>query len=152
MRAHKNTKYCLYFQGYYLGHVTRPVRKSLVYGNGLQQASHLITQPGQITMTTTAIFAIFMVLKSGLSDLIQKGTSSVNTLYVVRIPVDSNVVSGVIFENHKNVLLLTRFNNIAIQGKGPDGKWTRKLVVYRQSNMFNLCVTHSPEICVNLVF
>ena len=44
------------------------------------------------------------------------------------------------------------FNKIAIQGKGPDGKWIRKLLFYRESNIFNLCVIHPPEICVKLVF
>ena len=34
----------------------------------------------------------------------------------------------------------TRFNKIAIQGKGPDGKWTRKPLAYRESNMFILYV------------
>ena len=34
---------------------------------------------------------------------------------------------------------LTRFDKIAIQGKGPDGKWTRKPLAYRESNIFNLC-------------
>ena len=31
---------------------------------------------------------------------------------------------------------LTRFNKIAIQGKGPDDKWTRKPLAYRESNIF----------------
>ena len=47
---------------------------------------------------------------------------------------------------------LTRFNMTAIHGKGPDGRWTRKPLAYRESNVFNLCVTRPPEICVNLVF
>ena len=46
-------------------------------------------------------------------------------------------------------LRLTRF---AIHAKGPEGKWTRKPLAYRESNIFNLCVTRPPEICVNLVF
>ena len=46
---------------------------------------------------------------------------------------------------------LIRFNKIAIQGKGPDGKWTRKSLAYRESNIFNLCVIRLPGICVNLV-
>ena len=40
---------------------------------------------------------------------------------------------------------LTRFNKIAIQDKGPDGKSTRK-------PLWHLCVTRPSEICVNLVF
>ena len=46
----------------------------------------------------------------------------------------------------------SRFNKIAIQGKSPDGKWTRKPLAYRESNIFNLCIISPPEICVNLVF
>ena len=46
--------------------------------------------------------------------------------------------------------LCTRFNKIAIQGKGPDGKWTRKPLAYRESNIFHLCVTRPPEMCDNL--
>ena len=30
---------------------------------------------------------------------------------------------------------LTRFNKIAIQGKGPDGKWTSKPLAYQESNI-----------------
>ena len=37
------------------------------------------------------------------------------------------------------------FNEIAIQDKGPGGKWTRKPLAY-------LCVTCSSEIFVNFVF
>ena len=44
---------------------------------------------------------------------------------------------------------LTRF---AIQAKGPDGKWTRKPLAYRESNNVHLLIAHPPEICVNLVF
>ena len=44
------------------------------------------------------------------------------------------------------------FNKITIQGKSPDDKWTRKPLVCRECNIFNLCVIHPPEICVNLVF
>ena len=47
---------------------------------------------------------------------------------------------------------LPRFNKIAIQGKVQDGKWTRKPLAYRESNMFNLGVIRPPEICVNVVF
>ena len=36
---------------------------------------------------------------------------------------------------------LTRLNKIAIQGKGPDGRWTRRPLAYRESNSFYLCVT-----------
>ena len=45
-----------------------------------------------------------------------------------------------------------RLNKVAIQGKGSDGKMTRKQLAYRESNIFNLCVVRPPEICVNLVF
>ena len=48
--------------------------------------------------------------------------------------------------------LLTRFNKIAIQGKDPDGKWTRKPLAYRESTFFCLHVIHPPEICANFVF
>ena len=44
---------------------------------------------------------------------------------------------------------LTRF---AIHAKGPDGKWTRKPLAYRESNNVHLLITRPPEICVNLVF
>ena len=47
---------------------------------------------------------------------------------------------------------LTRFNKIAIQDKGPDEKWTRKPLAYRELNIVHICVTCPPEICVNLVF
>ena len=40
----------------------------------------------------------------------------------------------------------------AIQAKGPDGKWTRKPLAYRESNNVHIYVTHPPEICVNSVF
>ena len=46
-------------------------------------------------------------------------------------------------------LVLTRF---AIQAKGPDGKWTRKPLAYRESNNVHLLITRPPDICVNLVF
>ena len=49
----------------------------------------------------------------------------------------------------KCVSSLTRF---AIQAKGPDGKWTRKPLAYRESNNVHLLITRPPEICVNLVF
>ena len=45
-----------------------------------------------------------------------------------------------------------RFNKIAIQGKDPDGKWTKKPLAYRESNIFNLCVIRPHKICVYLVF
>ena len=38
-----------------------------------------------------------------------------------------------------------------MQGKGPDGKWTMKPLTYRESNIFHLCITSPPGICVNLV-
>ena len=43
-------------------------------------------------------------------------------------------------------------NKIAIQGKGPYAKWTRKPLACRELNIFNICITCPPEICVNLVF
>ena len=39
-----------------------------------------------------------------------------------------------------------RFNKIAIRGKGPDGKWTKKPLVFRESKIFHLCVTR-PDMC-----
>ena len=45
--------------------------------------------------------------------------------------------------------ILTRF---VIQAKGPDGKWARKPLAYRESNNVHLLITRPPEICVNLVF
>ena len=51
------------------------------------------------------------------------------------------------------LLYLTRFlTRFAIQAKGPDGKWTRKPLAYRESNNVHLLITRPPEICVNLVF
>ena len=47
-------------------------------------------------------------------------------------------------------IFVSRFNKIAIQG--PDDKWRRTLLAFRESNIFNLCVIRLPEICVNLVF
>ena len=49
---------------------------------------------------------------------------------------------------------ITRYDKIAIQGKGPDGKWRRKPLAYQESNTFHLCVTRPPDKCVtvNLVF
>ena len=41
---------------------------------------------------------------------------------------------------------------LAIQAKGPEGKWTRKPLAYRESNNVHLLITRPPEICVNLVF
>ena len=38
---------------------------------------------------------------------------------------------------------LTRFNKIAIQDKGPDGKWPRKPLAYRESNI-DQCVITCP--------
>ena len=46
-------------------------------------------------------------------------------------------------------LNLTRF---AIQAKGPDGKWIRKPLAYRESNNVHLLITCPIEICVNLAF
>ena len=47
------------------------------------------------------------------------------------------------------IIDLTRF---AIQAKGPDGKWTRKPLAYRESNNVHLLIACPLEICVNLVF
>ena len=47
---------------------------------------------------------------------------------------------------------LTRFNKIAIQAKGPDGKRTRKQLAYRESNNVQLRVTRPPQICANILF
>ena len=44
--------------------------------------------------------------------------------------------------------ILTRF---AIQAKGPDGKWTRKPLAYRESNNVHLLITRPHEICVYLI-
>ena len=38
---------------------------------------------------------------------------------------------------HLKIVGLTRFNKIAIQGKGPDGKWTRKPLAYLESTIFS---------------
>ena len=61
---------------------------------------------------------------------------------------------SVISESH--LTNYTRFNKIltrfAIQAKGPDGKWTRKPLAYRESNNVHLLIARPPEICVNLVF
>ena len=52
--------------------------------------------------------------------------------------------------------IATRLNKIAIYGKSPHSKWTRKWTMkplaYRESDILNICVTRPPEICVNLVF
>ena len=48
-----------------------------------------------------------------------------------------------------SALDLTRF---AIQAMGPDGKWTRQLLAYRESKYVHLRVIRPPEVCVNLVF
>ena len=53
------------------------------------------------------------------------------------------------FEGNKSEHL-TRF---AIQAIGPDGKWTRKPLAYRESNNVHLLIIICPpKICVNLVF
>ena len=80
-------------------------------------------------MTYSVVFAICskrIALISGLTNLIQMPASSVNTPMMLES-------QWVVFENRQNqaVILLTRFNKIAIQGKGPDSKWTRKPLTYR---------------------
>ena len=52
----------------------------------------------------------------------------------------------------KNTNLTRDLTRFAIQAKGPDGKWTRKPLAYRESNNVHLLITRPPEICVNLVF
>ena len=53
-----------------------------------------------------------------------------------------------------SAVVLRTFNVYSTQhwSKGPVGKWTRKLLAYRESNNVHLRVTRPPEICVNLVF
>ena len=64
--------------------------------------------------------------------------------------VEDFVILGVIFNSRKERRnVVTRFT---IQAKGPDGKWTRKPLAYRESNNVHLLITRPPEICVNLVF
>ena len=53
---------------------------------------------------------------------------------------------------HRCELKRQRNTRFAIQAKGPDGKWTRKPLAYRESNNVHLLITRPPEICVNLVF
>ena len=55
-------------------------------------------------------------------------------------------------EDNDRAIVDTRFNKIAIQGKGPDGRWIKKPLAYQESKIFYLCVIRPPEICVNLVF
>ena len=52
----------------------------------------------------------------------------------------------------KVVILYLDLTRFAIQAKGPDGKWTRKPLAYRESNNVHLLIARPPEICVNLVF
>ena len=54
--------------------------------------------------------------------------------------------------NNKNNVVVCYLTRFAIQAKGPDGKWTRKPLAYRESNNVHLLITRPPEICVNLVF
>ena len=78
-------------------YTTRPARKSLACGNGLQQASHLITQVGhQENRTTMEAFPLFGTSiragRPGMTILIQKLASSVNIIYEVPMPVGSGAV------------------------------------------------------------
>ena len=61
-----------------------------------------------------------------------------------------------IYNSIKQVLKLTyrtaTLTRFAIRAKGPDGKWTRKPLAYRESISVRLRVTRPPEICVQLVF
>ena len=54
----------------------------------------------------------------------------------------SVVVKTTIFSCGIHVVSLTRFT---IQAKGPDGKWTRKPLAYRESNNVHLLITCPPE-------
>ena len=57
------------------------------------------------------------------------------------------------YAKNNDMLHLTRYlTRFAIQAKGPDGKWTRKPLAYRESNNVHLLIARPPEICVNLVF
>ena len=73
------------------------------------------------------------------------------TLGVQNISPDKEHLSGqkILPAMEKIYQDLIRF---AIQAKGPDGKWTRKPLAYRESNNVHLLITRPPEICVNLVF
>ena len=53
---------------------------------------------------------------------------------------------------HMYLTTPTRFNTIAIQAAGPDGKWTMKPLAYQEFKIVNLYTIHPPKICVNLVF
>ena len=43
-------------------------------------------------------------------------------------------------------VVLTRF---AIQAKGPDGKWTRKPLAYRESNNVHLLIARPPVLVIS---
>ena len=47
---------------------------------------------------------------------------------------------------------LTRFNKICRPTKGPDGKWTRKPLAYRESNTVHLLITRPPDMCQSTLF
>ena len=49
------------------------------------------------------------------------------------------------------ILRFSKVKKICHPNQSPDGKWTRKPLAYRESNIVHLRVTRPPEICVNLV-
>ena len=64
--------------------------------------------------------------------------------------IQSDVAHMVALNCH--IYLLTSTALIILIAKGPDGKWTRKPLAYRESNNVHLLITRPPDICVNLVF
>ena len=69
---------------------------------------------------------------------------------IISVSKKSGFFSKGLFVLKDGVVEITRFNKIAIQGKGPDGKWTRKPLTYRESNSFHLCVTHSIHLLASV--
>ena len=55
-------------------------------------------------------------------------------------------VSSLIMANGKCVMLHTRLSKTAMQGKDPDGKWTRKPLVYRES--IHLVIPSKNHLCL----
>ena len=83
-------------------YTTRPARTRLAHGNGLQQASHLITQAGHHqNRTATETFALFgislQVGRPGMTVLIQKLVSSVNIVVEVPMLVGSCAVFPLLY-------------------------------------------------------
>ena len=57
-------------------------------------------------------------------------TDSNKTIHVHKV-----VSTAVMSKKATRIIIdLRRFNKIAIRGKGPDGKWTRKPMAYREFN------------------